>query len=325
MRRREFIAGFGSAVTWPIVARAQQRKLPVVGYLAGGIDVTGANLPAFRRGLAEAGYVEGRTVVIEYRQVNGEFERFPELAADLVRRGVDVIATPGTAPGALAAKAATTTIPIVFGIGGDPVQLGLVTALRRPGGNITGYGEMNTEVASKRFGLLHELVPNATHFGLLANPRNPGIRSITLEARAIAAAMGLTIDIITASTDQEIEAAFASLSQKKIGALVLVPDPFYYGRRAEIAALAARNAIPAAYWTGVFPASGGLMSYGSNVTDMFHQVGVYAARILKGDKPAELPVVQPTKFELVINVRAAKALGLTVPNTLLVAADEVIE
>jgi putative tryptophan/tyrosine transport system substrate-binding protein len=325
MKRREFIAGLGSAVAWPVAARGQQRKLPIVGLLTGGIDVTGALIPAFLRGLAEAGYIEGRTVVIEYRTVNGEFERFPELAADLVHRGVDVIATPGQDAGALAAKAATTTIPIVFGIGGDPVQLGLVAGLGRPGGNITSYSEMNSEVASKRFGLLHELAPNATHFALLANPRNAIIQSATIETRAIAAAIGLTIDIITASTVEEIELAFSSLSQKQIGAMVLVPDPFYYGRCAEIAALAARNAIPAAYWARVFPASGGLMSYGSSITDMFHRVGVYAGRILRGDKPAELPVLQPTRFELVINARAAKALGLAVPNTLLVAADEVIE
>jgi putative tryptophan/tyrosine transport system substrate-binding protein len=311
-------------VAWPLLAGAQQPAMPVIGVL----DVGTPNpvfVAAFREGLSETGYVEGRNVTIEYRYALREFDRLPELAADLVRRRVAVIATPGSTPASLAAKAATATIPIVFSLATDPVQMGLVASLNRPGGNATGYSEMNTEVGPKRFGLLHELLPQAARFGVLVNPKNPLTDFAVKEAQAVAATMGRPIEVLAASTDRDIDTAFASFMQKRVVALVVTPDALFFGRRDQVIALAARNALPAIYWDPTFPKAGGLMSYGSTITESYRQVGIYVGRILKGDKPGDLPVQQPTKFELVINLKTAKALGLTIPETMLATANEVIE
>jgi putative tryptophan/tyrosine transport system substrate-binding protein len=326
MRRREFIAGLGSAAAWPLAARAQQTGVPVVGFIESGSPERNANfVAAFRKGLSETGYAEGRNVTIEYRYALGEIDRMPELAVDLVRRGVAVIATPGSTPTSLAAKAATTKIPIVFGVGSDPVQVGLVPNLNRPGGNVTGFSEMNTEVGPKRFALLHMLVPNAEVFGVLVNPKNPLTEFAVREARAAAAKIGRPTEIVPAGPDRDIDSVFTSLAQKRVGALVVTPDTTFNLRGNQVIALAARHSIPAIYWDPLFPRAGGLMSYGSTVEESYRQVGIYVGRILKGEKPADLPVLQPTKFDLVINLKTAKALGLTIPETLLATADEVIQ
>jgi ABC-type uncharacterized transport system substrate-binding protein len=264
-------------------------------------------------------------VAIEYRWAQGASERLPELAADLVRRGVAVIVTPGSFPAARAVKALTATIPIVYGGGADPIRAGLVASLNRPGGNVTGFVELNSEIVSKRLGLLHDLVPGASRFALLVEPNSSG-RFVITDLQKVASAIGLQIEpVVAAGTDRALDAAFASLAQKKVDALMASPSPLFYALRVQLAALATRNAVPVIYWDRAFAEAGGLMSYGSSVTEMFRQVGIYAGRILKGEKPADMPVMQATKFELVVNLKAANAIGLTIPETFLVRADEVIE
>jgi putative ABC transport system substrate-binding protein len=326
IRRRGFIAGLGSAAVWPLAARAQQPALPVVGFVDGGSADNGTGAAAFRKGLGETGYAEGRNVTIEYHWLGGQFDRLPALMAELVRRRVAVIATPSFTPGAIAAKAATATIPIVFGVAEDPVKLGLVASLARPGGNATGSNFFNAELPAKRLGLLHELVPKALRVGVLVNPADATNTEATLrDVQQAARAIGLQIQILNASTSREIDAAFATLARERPDALFVGGDPFLTSRRVQIATLAARDRIPAAFSTRDAVAAGGLMSYGTDITDSIWQVGVYTGNILKGAKPADLPVVQPTKFTLAINLKTAKALGLTIPETLLATADEVIQ
>jgi putative ABC transport system substrate-binding protein len=329
VRRREFITLLGGvAASWPLAARAQQPTMPVIGYLRSDSPETSPKLRLeFNKGLAETGYVDGRNVTIEYRWAEGKYDRLPELAADLVSRRVAVIVTPGNTPAALAAQAATATIPIVFSFGADPVKIGLVASLDRPGGNATGFGEMNIEVAPKRLGILHELIPGAVHFALLLEPKNsPTTPADIIELQAAAAAIGSQIEVVySAATVGDLETAFASLVQKRVDALLVNPSPQFASLRTQLAALAARLAVPTIYWDRRLVDAGGLMSYGSSVEDLFRQVGIYAGRILKGEKPADMPVQQAAKFELVINLKAAKALGLAVPSALLVRADEVIE
>jgi putative tryptophan/tyrosine transport system substrate-binding protein len=325
MKRREFITILGSAAAaWPFAARAQQQvAIPVIGLLLHAVDPE-MYIAAFIRGLAETGYVEGRNVAIEYRNSRGDFNQLPELAADLVRRRVAVIAVPGSGPAARAAKAATTTIPIVFSVGGDPAELGLVTNFNRPGGNITGFSEMNRDIYSKRLNFLHELMPAATRFAVLVNPSTAqAAPAYITNMQASASAIGLQIEVVYADTDRGIEEAFASLGQKRIEGLVI--NAGYFDNRVQVATLAARHKIPTIYWDRPEVEAGGLMSYGPSVFDLVHQVGVYTGRILKGEKPGDLPVQQPTKFELIINLKTARALGLNIPADLLAAADEVIE
>jgi putative ABC transport system substrate-binding protein len=322
--RRKFIAAFGGAAAlWPLVVRAQQPALPVVGLINGGSpDASARSVEAFRRGLNETGYVEGQNVTVEYHWLEGQYDRLSALAADLVRRQVAVIATPGSTPATLAAKAATATIPIVFGVPGDPVQLGLVASLARPGGNATGI----KEVAAKRLRLLHDLVPKAVRIVVLVNPAVASIAEATKQdVQNAAPAMGLQIQILNATTIGEIDAAFASLARERPDALFFAPDSFFSSRRGQFATLTARDRIPAAYSQRDYVAAGGLMSYGTDRADEFHQVGVYTGSILKGAKPADLPVVQSTKFEFIINLQTARALGIEVPSGLLSIADEVIE
>jgi len=328
MRRREFISLIGStAAAWPLAARAQQPPLPVVALInlrSAEASVRLAN--AFRKGLNEAGWVEGQNVTVEYNWLDGRFDRVSSVIADIVRRRVAVIATPGTIYGAQAAKAATTTIPIVFGVGDDPVKQGLVASLARPGGNVTGYNFLLAEVGTKRLELLHGLVPKAVRFAMLVNPENVPIAARTLrEVPEAARAIGLQTQIINASTKDEIGAAFDTLVRDKIDALFVAPDPFFISQRDQFATLTARYRIPAAYSTRDDVEAGGLMSYGTDNQEMYRQVGVYTGQILKGAKPADLPVLQSTKFELLINLKTAKALGIEVPNSILLLADEVIE
>jgi putative ABC transport system substrate-binding protein len=328
MRRREFIMLVGSsAATWPVAARAQQGALPVIGFVNGGVaDTVADRLRAFHKGLNETGYVEGRNVTIEYHWLEGQYARLPSLMADLVRRRVAVIATPGSNAGALAAKAATTTIPIVFGVGEDPVQLGLVASLARSGGNATGINFFVGEVVAKRLALLHELVPKAVRVAVLVNPANAsGAESVLREAQEAAPTMGLQIQVLKATTIGEIDTAFAALARERPDALFVAPDAFFTSRRVQFVTLTARDRIPATYGNSDIVAAGGLMSYGTDFLDSFRQVGIYTALILKGAKPADLPVVQSTKFELVINLQTARALDIEVPPTLLARADEVIE
>jgi len=296
----------------------------VIGFL----DVINptSGLAAFQQGLAETGYVLGQNVAIEIRSAEGDYNRFPELAADLVRRGVSVIVAPGTTPAALAARAATTTIPIVFGVGDDPVKLGLVANLARPGGNATGINFFTAELAAKRLGLLRELLPAAKRVAVLVNPADPiRLETIVGDVKTAAGVIGLQFRVVNASTSREIDAAFATLAAARPDALFVGPDPFFFSRRGQLALQAARHALPASYGVRDYAEAGGLMSYGTNITDAYRQVGVYAGRILKGAKPADLPVQQPTKFELVINLQAARTIELDVPPTLLARADEVIE
>jgi putative tryptophan/tyrosine transport system substrate-binding protein len=326
MRRREFIAGLGSAAAaWPLTAWGQQPALPVVGFLSAQSaddEYKNVTIP-FLQGLKEAGYVEGQNVAIEYRWAENQLDRLPGLAADLVRRRVAVIA--GNAPAALAAKAATTTIPIVFVTGGDPVALGLVASLNRPGGNVTGTAVLTAELSQKRLQLLRELMPSAAVFGVLADPAFPDTQSVIVELQAAARTLGLQILPVNASTDSDLETAFATFSQQHVGAVLVGNSPFYFQQREQLAALAARYRVPAMYGSPASTAAGGLMSYGPRLAEALRLVGAYAGRILKGEKPADLPVVQPIKFDLVINLKTAKALGLTVPETLLATADEVIQ
>ena len=325
LKRREFITLLGgAALTWPLAARGQQAVMPVIGFLDAASAAERTDfMPAFRQGLAEAGYVEGQNVTIEYRWAEGRFDRLPELATDLVRRRASVIATPATTAAALAAKAATTTIPIVFGVGGDPVQLGLVASLNRPGGNATGVNFFTIELMAKRMQLLRELVPGAKRVAVLVNPTDRSNDSTLRDVET--AAIGQQVLAFEAATGREIDAAFASLEREKVDALFVAGGAFFAARRVQLAVLATRYAVPASYSQRSYVEAGGLMSYGPNLADTWRQVGLYTARILKGAKPVDLPVIQPTKFELVINLNTARALGLEVPPTLLARADEVIE
>jgi putative tryptophan/tyrosine transport system substrate-binding protein len=325
VNRREFITLLGGAAAWPLAARAQQ-PMPVVGFIASGTpDGMARSAAAFRSALGEAGFIEGQNVMVEYNWLDGRYDRLAEIMADLVRRRVAVIATPFS-QGAVAAKAATTTIPIAFGVGEDPVRLGLVANLAQPGGNATGINFFAAEVLTKRLGLLHDLVPKATRMAVVINPVNravsePILRDIPEAARAI----GLEIQVLNASTSREIEAAFVAIVRERADAVFIAPDAFYTSRRSQFVTLAARDRIPTSCANREMAEAGLLMSYGANVADMFRQVGVYTGRILKGAKPADLPVVQSTKFEFVINLQTARALGLEVPNSIQLLADEVIE
>jgi len=325
MKRREFITLLGgAAVAWPHGARAQQPKMPVVGFLNGGSpDGYAPYVTGFLHGLNETGYVEGKNVAVDYRWARGQYDRLQEMAADLVRRKVAVIAA--NTPTAPVAKAATTEIPIVFVSTGDPVMLGLVTSFNRPGGNVTGVGLLGSELETKRLELLHQLVPGTTPIGVLVNPTNPAADLQLRELQGAAGVIKRQIDIVRASTAFDIETAFEIAAQKGAGALLVVQDPFYNSRREQLVALAAHHKQPVFYPLREFAEIGGLVSYGHNLVDEYRQMGVYAGRILKGEKPADLPVVQPTKFEFVINLKTAKTLGLTIPQSLLTTADEVIE
>ena len=327
MRRREFISLLGGAASWPVAARAQQTTMPVVGYLYAGSAGPNANLAeAFRKGLRETGYIEGQNVTIEYRWADNVLDRLPELAADLVRLRVTVIATPGSAAAALAAKAATAKIPIIFGIGTDAVQAGLVASLNRPGGNITGVSYMQAELAAKQIGLLHELLPEATRFAVLVNPTNPLVTGpIVTDLEAATSAIGGQIEFHPASTIRDIDTAFGRLIQKRADALLVSPGPLFGNRRVQLAMLAARHALPTMYYDREFAEVGGLMSYGTSLSDQYRQTGIYTGRALKGERPTDLPVLRATNFEFVINLQTARTLGLEVPPTLLARADEVIE
>jgi putative tryptophan/tyrosine transport system substrate-binding protein len=326
MRRREFIGLIGAAA-WPLAARAQQSPIPAIGYLYAGSSASSAHLvAAFRQGLSEAGYVDGRNVSIEFRWANNDFDRLPELAADLVRIRVAVIVAPGGTPAGLAAKAATSTVPIIFGVGSDPVQAGLVASLNRPGGNVTGLTYMHAQLATKQLGLLHELLPAAERFAVLANPNNRAIAEpLIKDLRAAASVINRQIEVLYAGDNSEIDLAYVSLVQTSANALLISPDPMFVDRRAQLAALGGRYSVPTIYPFREDAEAGGLMSYGASNTDLFRQVALYAARVLKGEKPVDLPVLRATKFEFIINLKAAKALGLTIPPTLLARADEVIE
>ena len=326
MRRRDFITIFGSAAAWPVAARAQQPAMPVIGYLESrSPDGMTDRLRAFRQGLKDTGYVEGENVRIEYRWAENQVDRLPMLAAELVRQRVNVIATTGGEDVALAAKAATKTIPIVFGIAQDPVPFGLVASHSRPGGNATGVNFLVAELGSKQLGLLRELIPAAARVGLLVNPKFPSTERAMTDVTAAASAMGLQVDVVQASDSRAIESVFGTLVHNKADALLVGPDAFFVSRRLQLAILAARHALPAVYNVREYVEAGGLMSYGTNVRDAYRQIGVYVGRILKGAKPADLPVMQSSKFELVINLPTARALGIEVPPNLLARADEVIE
>jgi putative tryptophan/tyrosine transport system substrate-binding protein len=327
-KRRDFITLLGGAVAaWPLAAIAQQPAMPVIGYLEAGLPEASANLvAAFRKGLSEHGYVEGRNVAIEFRWAYNENERLPELVADLVHRRVQIIVVPVSTPAAIAAKNATTTIPIVFGTGADPVRAGLVASLNRPGGNLTGAITMSVELMPKRIGLVNDLLPGATRFAVLINPTNPfGTEPAIADVQAAAVAIGREIEVLKASSNREIDTAFGTLVQKRTDAVVFTPDALFDSRRVQLAILAARYQLPALHWKREFAEVGGLMSYGSNVADVIRQAGTYTGRILKGERPADLPILRPTKFELVINLQTARTFGTIVPPTLLAGADEVIE
>jgi len=326
IRRREFITLIGCVAAWPLAARAQQPAMPVLGFLNGGTAEGYAPMvAAFRQGLNEAGYVEGRNVAIEYRWAEGHYDRLPALAADLVQQKVTVIAATST-PAALAAKAATSTVPIVFTTGGDPIKLGLVASLGRPGGNLTGVTTLNVEVGPKRLELARELFPGATTFALLVNPASPLAATVSKDLQAVADTLGVRLHVLHASTEADFEAAFATAAQLRAAALVIsTADPLFNSHAAQLGALALRHRVPAIYQYREFAAAGGLMSYGGYATDTYRLGGVYTGRILKGEKPADLPVQQATKVELIINLKTAKALGITVPVPLSGRADELIE
>jgi putative ABC transport system substrate-binding protein len=325
IRRREFIAGLGSAAAWPVLAGAQQRALPVIGFVhVGSANDQAVYAAAFRKGLGESGYVEGQNVVLEYRYAENQADRLPALAADLVRRRVAVIVA-RSGPAALAAKAATTTIPIVFASGGDPVGLGLVASLNRPGANLTGIAVLDAELGPKKLQLLHEVVPNAGAFGILADPAFLATSSSIAELQAAARTLGLLLIVANARTDSDLETAFATFSQQHVGAVLVGNSPFYGQRMEQLAALTARHALPAIFPNREYALASGLMSYGTSLGYSNHQAGIYAGRILKGEKPADLPVQQVTKLDLIINLKTAKALGLIIPETLLATADEVIQ
>jgi ABC-type uncharacterized transport system substrate-binding protein len=325
MRRREFIMLVGGAVSWPIAARAQQSAMPVVGFLNGSSPAGYARMvAAFRQGLKETGYVEGQNVAIEYRWAEGDFDRLPALAADLVRHQVSVIAATST-PANLVAKNATSTIPIVFTTATDPVQVGLVTSLNQPGGNVTGVTQTNVEMAPKRLQLLHELVPKASVIALLVNPANPTVGEMTKELQAAARTLGLELHVLNASTEHDFDGIFAKLIQLRVGGLVISGGPLFASRSEQLAALALHHAVPTIYQDREFAVAGGLLSYGTDPTETYGLAGVYTGRVLKGDKPADLPVQQATKVELFINLKTAKTLGVIVPNTLIGRADELIE
>jgi putative ABC transport system substrate-binding protein len=328
MERRAFLVTLGGGLlTAPLAAEGPQLpKTTVIGYLSGrSLDDTADLVAAFRQALTEDGFIEGKNLTIEYRWAFGQYDRLPALAAELVRRPVSILVATGGESAALAAKAATSTIPIVFSIGSDPVNLGLVASYNRPGGNATGINILTPTLEAKRIGLLHELVPQAATIGLLLNPNNPPAQSQLTDAQEAARALGLQIRVLRATTDRDIDAAFKTVAQQRIAALTVAAAPFFDTRRNTIAALAAHHAVPTMYHFRLFTAAGGLMSYGIEQLDTSRQVGVYTGRILKGAKPADLPVLEPTKFELVINLKTAKALGLTIPPSLLQRANQVIE
>jgi putative ABC transport system substrate-binding protein len=328
MKRREFITLLGgAAAAWPLAARAQQLAMPVIGFLNVGLPVERAHLAAaFQHGLNEVGYVEGQNVAIEYRWAEGDNDRLPALAAELVQRRVNVIVAGSGTPGAVAAKAATTTIPIVFAVAVDPIKVGFVESLNRPGGNLTGVTNLNVEIGPKRLELLHALLPTATDFAMLVDPTGPALVEPFVRAvQAAARSLGLRLHVLNASTEREFDSVFASVVQLKAAALIISPATSFVGRSEQLATLAIRYKVPAIYQYRPFAAAGGLMSYGSDETEYYHLVGIYAGRILKGEKPAELPVQQSSKVELIINLKTAKALGIDVPLSLLGRADEVIE
>jgi putative ABC transport system substrate-binding protein len=324
MKRREFIALLGGAVVWPLAVHAQQSAMPVVGFL--NSRASGENngiLVAFRRGLKEAGYVEGQNVTVEYRWADNQYDRLPALAADLVRRQVDVIVSNG--PPVRAAKAATSTIPIVFAVGFDPLSFGLVTSLSRPGGNLTGVSILDVEIGPKRLELLHELIPAATVVALLVNPASPAAEVIVRDVQAAAGALGLQLHVLHAASDSDFDAVFATMAQLRADALIIGADPFFTSRSQQLGELTVVHRVPAIYEFRDFAAAGGLISYGTSLADAFRQVGIYTGRVLKGEKPSDLPVHQATKVELILNLKTAKAFGITVPISLLGRADEVIE
>jgi putative tryptophan/tyrosine transport system substrate-binding protein len=327
MRRREIIVLLGATAAWPLTARAQQPALPLVAFInSGTADAQTTRLAAFRKGMSEAGYVESQNVTVEYHWMNGHYEGLPALLDDLVRRRVAVIATPGSNPAALAAKAATASIPIVFGVAEDPVALGLVASLAHPGGNATGVNFFAAEIDAKRLGLMHELLPKATRFAVLVNPTNATSAETTANAiKEAAASFGLELLFGNASTPAEIDTAFAAFARERAAAVFIAPDGFFGSRGAQFAALAARDRLPASFVSRETVEAGLLMSYGTSFDDMFRQIGIYTGSILKGTKPADLPVLQATKFEFILNLKTARSLGVDIPPTLLARADEVIE
>jgi ABC-type uncharacterized transport system substrate-binding protein len=326
MKRREFIGLIGGAAAWPLAVSAQQAAMPVIGYLHVGTSAESRDrVVAFHRGLKELGFVEGRNVAIEYRWADNQRDRLSELAVDLIRRGVAVIAAPSGADTARVVKGLTTTIPIVFSTGVDPVQTGLVRSLNQPGGNATGVADVGVGVVGKRLGLLHELLPGAVRFALLVTPGSAAGESTIAEVESAAAAIGRQVDVLSATTNLDIDAAFARLAQKRADALLVAPQILFSTRRVQLVTLAARHAVPAMYYQREYVEAGGLMSYGSSIIDRERQLGVYTGRILKGEKPADLPILRAVKFEFVINLQTAKTIGLDMPPTLVARADEVIE